>query len=89
MSEQVFSFGFWDKTGTGLSIGDAQAIANMFNVALETRFKNKVTFDDVSGIPQFADSGWLDLPLKQGGHINMTQTSPNIEKLEISFICAV
>lgn len=76
-----FFLWFWDKTGTGLSIGDAQAITNMFNVALETRFKNKVTFDDVSGIPQFADSGWLDLPLKTGWSYQYDTDKPQYRKI--------
>lgn len=72
---------FWDKTGTGLSIGDAQALANLFSVALETRFRSKVTFDDVSGIPQFADSGWIDLPLKTGWSYQYTTDKPQYRKI--------
>lgn len=76
-----FFLWFWDKTGTGLSIGDAEAIANLFSVVLETRFKNKVTFDDVSGIPQLVDSGWIDLTLNSGWSYQYDTDKPQYRRI--------
>lgn len=76
-----FFLWFWDKTGTGISFGDAQAIANLFKVAMPAHFTNKVTFDDISGIPQLMDSGWLDLPLKTGWSYQYDTDKPQYRKI--------
>ena len=60
-AEEIYDLAKVNSPEIGLA-----TIYRTVQVLLDLHIIDKVTFDDVSGIPQFADSGWLDLPLKTG-----------------------
>lgn len=69
------------SSGRGIAFGKVAEIANLFDVAWAARFRGRVTLDDVSGIPQLADSGWLDLPLKTGWTYQYDTDKPQYRKI--------
>lgn len=77
----AFTLFDFHASGNGLSLGKVAEYENLFDVDLPTRFRKRVTFDDVSGIPQLADTGWLDLPLKTGWSVPYDTDTPKYRKI--------